>query len=191
RQLLLEAFLVALPGAILGLVLSAWGTDLLRVMASEQLPRGDEIRLSWPVVWFTLSLSVATTFLFGLIPALAATRTDTAPTLAHSTRTQTGGSGQTLLRLLVGGQVALAIVLLIGAGLLIRTISALAHVPLGFQTRNVLTLHISASWGEKRNPKRVQHRLERTLEALENISGVESAALALNPPGAGGNYNVE
>ena len=191
RQLLLEAFLVALPGAILGLVLSAWGTDLLRVIASEQLPRGDEIRLSWPVVWFTLSLSVATTFLFGLIPALAATRTDTAPTLAHSTRTQTGGSGQTLLRLLVGGQVALAIVLLIGAGLLIRTISALAHVPLGFQTRNVLTLHISASWGEKRNPKRVQHRLERTLEALENISGVESAALALNPPGAGGNYNVE
>jgi putative ABC transport system permease protein len=191
RQLLLEAFLVALPGAILGLVLSAWGTDLLRAIASEQLPRGDEIRLSWPLVWFTLSLSVATTFLFGLIPALAATRTDTAPALAHSSRTQTGGSGQTLLRLLVGSQVALAIVLLISAGLLIRTISTLAHVPLGFQTCNVLTLHISASWGEKRDFKRVQHRLEQTLEALENIPGVESAALTLNPPGAGANYNLE
>jgi putative ABC transport system permease protein len=191
RQLLLEAFLVALPGAILGLLLSAWGTDLLRAIASEQLPRGDEIHLSWPVVWFTLSLSVATTFLFGLIPALAATRTDTAPALVHNSRTQTGGSGQALLRLLVGSQVALAIVLLISAGLLIRTISTLAHVPLGFQTRNVLTLHISASWGEKRDFKRVQHRLEQTLEALENIPGVASAALTLNPPGAGANYNLE
>jgi putative ABC transport system permease protein len=191
RQLLLEAFLVALPGAILGLVLSAWGTDLLRAIASEQLPRGDEIRLSWPVVWFTLSLSVATTFLFGLIPALAATRSDTAAALARSSRTQTGGSGQTLLRLLIGSQVALAIVLLISAGLLIRTISTLAHVPLGFQTRNVLTLHISASWGEKRDSKRVQHRLERTLEAFENIPGVESAALTLDSPGAGANYNLE
>jgi predicted permease len=190
-QLLVEAFLVALPGAILGLLLSSWGTDLLRAVASDQLPRGDEVRVSWPVVWFTLSLSVATTFLFGLIPALAATRTDTAPALARSSRTQTGGSGQALLGLLVAGQVALAIVLLISAGLLIRTISNLAHVPLGFQTRNILMLHISASWGEKRDYKRVQHRLEQTLEALENIPGVESAALSLNIPGAGANYNLE
>ena len=165
-------------------MLSAWATGLLRAIASEQLPRGDEIRLSWTVVWSTLSLSVATTFLFGVIPTLAGTRTNTSVALAHSSRSHTGGSGQILLRLLVESQLALAIVLLI-------SISTLAHVPLGFQTRNVLTLHFSASWGEKRDSKRVQHRLERTLEALENVPGVESAALILNAPGAGLNYNLE
>jgi putative ABC transport system permease protein len=191
RQLLFEAFLVALPGAIFGLLLSAWGTDLLRAVASQQLPRGDEIRLSWPVVWFTLSLSVVTTFLFGLIPALTATRADTAVTLAHGSRTQTGSPGQSLLRLLVGTQVALAVVLLVSAGLLIRTVRSLTNVPLGFQTRNILTLHISASWSEQRDVKGVQHRLERTLEALENIPGVQSAALTLTPPGTGADYNLE
>ena len=191
RQLLFEAFLIAVPGAIFGLLFSAWGTDLLRSVASQQLPRGDEIHLSWPVVWFTLSLGVATTFLFGLIPAMAATRADTAGTLAQGSRTQTGGPGQTLLRLLVGGQVALAIVLLVSAGLLIRTIASLTQVPLGFQTNNILTLHISAAWSEKRNSKRVQHRFERTLEALETVPGVQSAALALDLPGATAPYNQE
>ena len=133
RQLLFEAFLVSLPGAVAGLLFSAWATDLLRGVASQQLPRGDEIHLSWPVVWFTLSLGVATTFLFGLIPAMTTARADTAVTLAQGSRTQTGGPGQTVLRLLVGGQVALAIVLLVTAGLLIRTIASLTHVPLGFQ----------------------------------------------------------
>jgi putative ABC transport system permease protein len=191
RQLLFEAFLVSLPGAGFGLLFSAWGTDFLRSVASQQLPRGDEIHISWPVVLFTLSLGVATTILFGLIPALTAARTDTAISLAQSSRTQTGGPNQTLMRLLVGGQIALAIVLLVGAGLLIRSITSLTHVPLGFQTSNILTFHISAAWSEKRNSPGVQHRLERTLEALERVPGIESAALALILPGAGSPYNQE
>jgi len=191
RQLLFEAFLVSLPGAVAGLLFSAWATDLLRGVASQQLPRGDEIHLSWPVVWFTLSLGVATTFLFGLIPAMTTARADTAVTLAQGSRTQTGGPGQTVLRLLVGGQVALAIVLLVTAGLLIRTIASLTHVPLGLQTSNILTFHISAAWSEKRNSKGVQHRLERTLEALESVPGVQSAALTLTLPGATAPYNQE
>jgi putative ABC transport system permease protein len=190
-QLLCEAFLVSLPGAVLGLLFSAWGTDLLRNVASQQLPRGDEIQLTWPVVWFTLSLGVATTFLCGLIPAMTATRGDTAVSLAQGSRAQSDGPGQTLLRLLVGGQVALAIVLLVGAGLLIRTIASLTHVPLGFQASNILTFHISAAWSEKRDGKGVQHRLERTLQALESVPGVQSAALALTLPGAGAPYNLE
>src|SRR6185312_10365645 len=88
RQLLCEAFLVALPGAIFGLLLSGWATDALRVLAADQIPRAEEIRLSWPVVWFTLSLSVLTTFLFGLIPAWTATGKDTAPTLSRGSRNQ-------------------------------------------------------------------------------------------------------
>jgi len=191
RQLLCEAFLVALPGAIFGLLLSGWATDALRVLAADQIPRAEEIRLSWPVVWFTLSLSVLTTFLFGLIPAWTATGKDTAPTLSRGSRNQ-AGSGQALLRLVVAGQVALAVVLLVGAGLFIRTLSNLSTVPLGFNTNNLLTLHISASWAEQKDYKGVQRRMERTLNALENIPGVTSAAIALNlPGGSGADYNLE
>ena len=191
RQLLLEAFLIALPGALLGLA-SVWATDGLRALAASQLPRADEIRLSLPVIGFTLLLSVVTTFLFGLIPAWTAARGDTAPALAHGSRTQAGGPGRPLLRILVGGQIAMAIMLMVGAGLLIRTMASLTHVPLGFETRNLLTLHISASWGEQADYKGVQHRLKRTLEAIENTPGVESAATALNPPGGmSTDYNLE
>jgi predicted lysophospholipase L1 biosynthesis ABC-type transport system permease subunit len=145
RQLLMEAFLVALPGAILGLVFCGWAIDFLRSIAHEQLPRADEIQLSWPVVLFTLSLSVATTFLFGLVPAWTASREDTAAALRQGSRGQVAGK-QTILQVLVAGQVALAIVLLIGAGLLLRTMASLGSVPLGFKTRNVLTFRISAAW---------------------------------------------
>jgi putative ABC transport system permease protein len=191
QQLLMEAFLVALPGAVMGLLLSSWATDALRTIAAEQIPRGDEIQLSWPVAWFTLSLSVVATFLFGLIPALTATRGDMAPALMQGSRTQVGAR-QLPLRLLVSGQVALTMVLLVGAGLLLRTMANLSAVPLGFQTGNILKLRISASWAEQANYKGVQWRMERTLQAIESVPGVQSAAVALNPPGgSGSDYNLE
>jgi putative ABC transport system permease protein len=192
RELLLEAFLIALPGALLGLLLSEWGTDGLRALAQQQLPRADEIHLSWLVVAFTLLLSVVTTFLFGLIPAWTAAQADTAIVLAQGSRTQAGDSRRPLLRLLVAGQIAMAVILMVGAGLLIRTMASLTNVPLGFDTHNLLTLHISASWGEQSDYKGVQHRLQRTLAAIENTPGVESAATALNPPGGmSADYNLE
>jgi putative ABC transport system permease protein len=126
RQLLMEAFLVALPGAILGLIFCGWTINFLRSIA-QQLPRADEIQLSWPVVLFTLSLSVATTFLFGLVPAWTASREDTAAALRQGSRGQVAGK-QAILQVLVAGQVAVAIVLLIGAGLLLRTMANLGTV---------------------------------------------------------------
>jgi putative ABC transport system permease protein len=184
--LLLEAICAAAPGALLGLLMAVWGADWFRHTAAR-LPRADEIHLDWRIVLFTLSVTLATALLFGLVPALQATRSGTAGTLAAGSRTQVGGR-QRLLRTLVSAQIALAIVLLVGAGLLIRTLSQLGQTPLGFRPDNVLALRISASFDEKRDMKRVQQRLYNTLEALGAMPGVEAAALSVSPPGGGEEY---
>ncbi len=192
RQLLIEALLVALAGAAFGLLLSGWLIALLRSVAVQQLPRAEEIQLNWPVALFTLSLGALTTFVFGLAPAWITSRGGNEMGVVRQTGRGQIGAHQPLLRVLVAGQIALAVMLLIGAGLFLRTMVSLMDVPLGFQTSHVLTFHISAAWGETRDYKGVQHRLERTLRALETIPGVESAAITLNMPGASGSdYNLE
>ncbi|MBZ5619386.1 MAG: FtsX-like permease family protein [Acidobacteriia bacterium] len=184
--LLLEAICAALPGAALGLLMALWGSAWFR-HAAARLPRADEIQLDWRIVLFTLSVTVATALLFGLLPALQATRGEMAGTLAMASRTQVGGR-QRLLRTLVRAQIALAIVLLAGAGLLIRTLARLGQTSLGFRPDNVLTLRISASWDKKRDMKRVEQRLWHTLEALGSMPEVEAAALSLSLPGGGEDY---
>ncbi len=188
RELLLEAACLAIPGGFLGLMLSAWGSDLFR-QAAAKLPRAEEIRLDWRIVVFTLALSMLTTVLFGLIPAFQGTRQKLAGVLATGTRTQTGGR-HTVQRVLVGAEIALAIILLVGASLLIRSLSRLGNVSLGFQTYHVLTLRISASWGETGDPEKVAQRLDNTLRVLRNTPGVESAAWASGIPGSGAPYEL-
>jgi putative ABC transport system permease protein len=178
RELLLESFCLAVPGAILGLLLSVWAAGLFR-QAASRLPRAAEIQLDWRIVLFTLSLAIVTTLLFGLLPALQATRD-----LARGARSRIGGR-QTTLRALTSAQIALAIVLLTGAGLLIHTLSQLARTPLGFDPDRVLAFRVSAGWGETGNMKRVSQRMYRTLEALRGLPGVQGAAIATSPPGGG------
>ncbi len=189
RELLLESFYLALPGAICGLLLSLAGARLLR-QAAEAFPRAEEIQVDWRIVAFTLSLSVLTTILFGLFPAFEATRQDTGATLATGSRTQVGGTGRAL-GTLVSAQIALAIVLLVGAGLLIRTLSRLGQADLGFVSQNILALRISASWGEVNNTAKVEQRLIRTLDTLRQIPGVESAALTTGLPNQAKDYPEE
>jgi putative ABC transport system permease protein len=189
RELLLESFWLALPGSVCGLLLSIAGAGFLRQAASA-FPRSEEIHVDWRIVLFTLSLSLFTTVLFGLFPAFAATREETSTTLASTgSRTQVGGTGRAL-GTLVSAQIALAIVLLIGAGLLIRTLARLGQVNLGFEPQNVLALRISASWGETNDPK-LRQRMIRTLETLRAIPGVESAAIAVDVPGKPKDYPAE
>jgi putative ABC transport system permease protein len=189
RQLLAEALCAALPGALLGLALAAWGASWFRVTAAG-LPRADEIRLDWRIVAFTFSVTIATAIVFGLFPALAATHRETTGALSQSSRTQVGGR-QGLLRGLVSAQIALALVLLVGAGLLIRTLSRLGGISLGFQADHVLTMRVSGSWGEKNDMGQVERRFARTLEALRALPGVESAAIATDMPGTGQDYPVD
>jgi putative ABC transport system permease protein len=178
RELMLESFVYALPGALLGLALAVAALQTLR-QYSKAFPRSEEIHLDWRIVAFTLSLSVVTTILFGLFPSFEATRDQTRAIHSTGSRTMVGGRG---LGALVMTQIAFAIVLLVGAGLLIRTLSRLGETPLGFVSQKILCFHVSASWGETKDPDKIEQRLVRTLDALRAIPGVESAAVTTGLP---------
>jgi putative ABC transport system permease protein len=177
RGLLLEAFCLAIPGCLLGLAVSFAGTSVFR-RASAVLPRAGEIHLDWRIVVFTLSLSMVTAILFGLIPAMRSTRGEVSGMLSQASRTQVGGRHR-IQRLLVSTQVALAIVLLVGSGLLIRSLARLGQTSLGFDPEHVLAFRMSASWGETGNMPQLRQRLNRSLESLQTIPGVTSAALSI------------
>jgi len=181
RELLLEAVCLAIPGCLLGLAVSFAGTSLFR-RAAAILPRAAEIHLDWRIVAFTLSLGLLTAVLFGVIPAIRSTRGEVAGRWAQSARSQVGGR-HGMERTLVSAQVALAIVLLIGSGLLIRSLARLGQVSLGFEPEHVLAFRVSASWGEQNNMSKVRQRLNRTLEELRAIPGVNAAALTIGLPG--------
>jgi putative ABC transport system permease protein len=173
RQLLIEGLVLALAGATLGLIAARWGTELLRQTAS-QLPRMQDVHVDARLVLFTLTLGVMTTMVFALAPALHATRGDPADALARGGRGRVGGR-HLLQRALVAAQVALAIILLVGAGLLIRSFVRVQQVSPGFSPDSVLTFRMSAQWSER--PEAVVGRLARTIARLEEIPGVEAAAL--------------
>ena len=183
RQLLLEGLILSLAGSITGLVLARWGIDALRT-AATRLPRAAELHMDLRLVAFTLTLGVLTTMFFALAPALQATRSEFASRLAHGARGQVGGR-QLLQRTLVAAQIALAVVLLIGAGLLIRSFSRLQQVSPGFDPNHVLTFRMSASWSER--PESVASRQFRTVQRLTSVPGVMSAALNSTLP-AGADY---
>jgi putative ABC transport system permease protein len=177
-QLLLEGAMLALAGSCLGLLVARWGLDLLRTMAT-QLPRADELGIDLRIVLFTLTVGAMTTVLFALAPALQATRSAVASRLAHGGRGQIGGR-QRLQRTLVATQVALAIVLLAGAGLLVRSFSRLQQVSPGFDPTGVLTFRISSQWTESTAATMSRHL--RTMERLNKVPGVVSSAFSIVLP---------
>jgi putative ABC transport system permease protein len=187
RGLLMEALCLAIPGCLLGLAVSFAATGAFR-RAAAILPRADEIHLDWRIVVFTLSLSLLTAVLFGLIPAVRSTRAEVAGMWARTARSQIRGR-HGIQRFLVSAQVALAIVLLVGSGLLIRSLARLGQVSLGFDPEHVLAFRISASYGETNNRPQLAQRLNRTLDTLQTIPGVTSAALFSGSlPGGGQPY---
>lgn len=121
---------------------------------------------------------------------MRATRREVSGVLAQGSRTQIGGR-HGIERLLVSAQIALAIVLLVGSGLLIRSLSRLGQVSLGFHPEHVLAFHVSASWGEKNDMGQVAQRLYRTLETTRSIPGVQATALAIGAPGEADDYQVQ
>jgi len=177
-QLLVEGALLAIGGACAGLALAAWGVAALRVAATE-LPHANAIAIDTRLVLLTLVAGVATTLVFALAPAVQATRRDPADALSRGGRAFVGGR-HVLQHVLVASQVALAIVLLVGAGLLVRSFVHLQHTSPGFDADNVLTFRMSASWSERLDA--VVQREARTVNRLNGIPGVESAAFSQQPP---------
>jgi len=170
RQLLTESVLLAAVGGVLGLVFARWIKDGLLAVNDwgGQEMRAFEPRLDWRVLSFTMALSLLTGIIFGLAPAWRATKVDLTPTLKDSGRGSSAASRSWLGRGLVVAQVALSLLLLIGAGLFMRTLLNLQRVDPGFNTKNLLLFNVSP--GGYRN-ERLNQLYDRVAERLEALPG--------------------
>ena len=188
-QLLTETFVLALAGALVGLIVAGGASRVFRTLAGS-LPRVEEIHLDRRIVAYSLLCSVVATLLCGLLPAIRGTRRNLSSSLAQYGRGQVSG-GIPLQWLLVGTQVALAVTLLVGAGLLVRSFQALDHVAPGFEASHVLTFHVSGSWGETADMSGLTQRIDRIIETLRNTPGVEAAADSGELPGVPSEFQAE
>ncbi|MGB8474506.1 MAG: ABC transporter permease [Candidatus Acidiferrum sp.] len=188
-QLLTETFLLALIGSGLGLFLAAAASDIFRSLAA-QLPRVEEIHLDGRIVLYSLACSVAVTLLCGLVPAIRGTRRSLSVSLAQSSRSQVSGRNP-LQWLLVGIQVALAVTLLAGAGLLLRSFQELGRVSSGFDPSHILSFQLSMGYGETSNLKKLRQFTDRILDKLRATPGVEAAAISVGVPGQPFKYQTE
>ncbi len=181
RQLLTESVVLGLLGGAAGLVLAALSTRLLQTLAPPELPRLSSIAIDRQVLAYVAGMSLFTSLLFGLLPALQASKRDSARNLKEGGRTGSEGrrGGQVRAALAVG-ELAIALMLLVGAGLLIRSFIALNNEDPGFATNGVLALRIqlpSAVYGE---PERITGFYEQLIERLKALPGVQSAAAGSN-----------
>ena len=180
RQLLTESILLSLIGGALGLLLARWGIDLILYVSPDAIPRSREIGLDWIVLGFTVGVSFLTGILFGLIPALQAGEVDVHETLKETGR---GVSGRHWLRSsLVIGEVATTLVLLIGAGLMIRSFYLLQKVNPGFSYEHLTSFSVSLPQRKYSTQDARASFYNRLLENIRAVPGVESAAAASGLP---------
>ncbi|HKP87588.1 MAG TPA: ABC transporter permease [Blastocatellia bacterium] len=177
RQLLTESLLLAFAGGMIGLLLALWGIDLLVALSPADLPRVKEVAVDGHVLGFTLAVSLLTGIIFGLAPALQASRPDLNEMLKEGGRSATSGTGRQRLRsLLVVSEIALSLVLLVGAGLLMRSFLKLESVNPGFNPRNVLTMQLDLSGPNYKTGAQVIAFHDQLLDKIKALPGVESAA---------------
>jgi putative ABC transport system permease protein len=187
-QLLAESVLLSLSGGILGVLLAAWSLRAIPLIASFELPRAAEIHLDWVVLGFAAALSVATGMLFGLAPSLAASRPDLIRVLRGSgeaaNREVPKGilAGLSVRELLLVGQVALSIVLLIGAALLIESVSYLRRVDVGFNPANLLTMRVSLPPLRYETNRKKTSFFQELVRQVGSSPGVRGATAALYLP---------
>ena len=179
RQLLTESLLLAAAGGILGVLLGAWAVEGLAAMAPANAPRVNEIGLDIRVLGFALGLTILTGLLFGLFPALQYSRAQVAGSLKDGGRGAAGSGGRALRRVLIGAEVAVALVLLTGAGLLLQTFVHLQSADLGFNPENLIAGFVNppAASGYD-NPQKHLAFYDQALEKAAALPGVEQAALA-------------
>lgn len=173
-QFLTESLVLSLTGGVLGLLLAMWGTDLLLALVGDGLPRAQEVRLDTSSVLFTAGVSLLTGLGFGLVPALQASRADLNSTLREGTRGTEGRKAGRVRAGLVVGQVALALVLLVGAGLFAKSLQALSEVEAGFTPEGVLTGRIALPRASYGTPEKCEAFVRELLSRIQGLPGVES-----------------
>lgn len=176
RQLLTESVLLGIAGGCVGLGLAKLGTKVILAALPETLPRGEEISLDAHVIFYTFGISLLTGIAFGLVPAIKAMRPDMHETLKEGGRGASGARHRTQ-SVFVAFEMAMAVVLLIGAGLMIRTLSALWNVNPGFDAHNVLSFQISSTTDPSVTPDQLRAKYRATLAQLKSIPGVEGVSL--------------
>ncbi|MGH9747498.1 MAG: ABC transporter permease [Candidatus Acidiferrales bacterium] len=183
RQLFTESLLLSLVGGSLGALIAAWCLPLLRFVTPGAIPRIDEVRIDARVLLFSLALCILTGIAFGLVPSLQQARRDLHETLKDASRGSTdSGRGGRARRLMVVAEVAIALVLVTGAGLLIESFVRLARVNPGFDSRNVLTIPLTLPSARYSDPEKRAELLRQLLERIQSLPTVESASAVSHVP---------
>jgi putative ABC transport system permease protein len=188
RQMLTESVLLALLGGVAGVLVAIWGLDLLRALGSQTVPRIAEANLDLRVLLVTLVVSVVTGILFGLAPALASAKPELTEALKQGGRGSTTGRRRNRVRnALVISEVALALVLLVGAGLLLKSFARLQNVDPGFDSRNVLTMEVSLPVAKYARGKPVADFYAEMIRRVQALPGVDATAATSILPLSGTN----
>jgi len=192
-QLIVESMLLALIGGAAGCALAIGVTTALKGLASDAIvPRLDEVAIDLRVLSFATLVSVLTGLLFGLVPALHASRPNMNEALKDAGRSGTGGTGRQRLRdALVVAEVALSVALLIGAGLLVRSMWTVQGVSPGFDPRNLLTMQVSVSGLTDPTGAPTRGFYREALDKIAALPGVTSATTSSNVPMGGGNTSIQ
>ena len=196
RQLLVESLLLAGAGGLLGVLGAFWGVEALSKLLPESLSKLQDVSIDARIFLFTLGVSVLTAVIFGGVPALLAARAKPGETLSDVARDTAGGSsGRHVRRMLVVSEVALAVVLLVGAGLLIRSFQLLRQVDTGFTTENLLTMKMVLPMPKYAKPEARRAFYDEVLRRVKELPGIESAGaitfLPLSFNGMNFSFSVE
>jgi putative ABC transport system permease protein len=185
RQLLTESLLLSLVGGGIGLLVAVWLSRAIRVLSLGQIPRAESIEVDSSVLAFTILVSVATGLIFGMAPALQASRTDLNSTLKDGARGTMGAGGHRLRSALVIGEVALSLLLLAGAGLMIKSFWRLQQVDPGFNPQNLLSVEVTLPAARYPESQQRTAFFQQVLERVSTLPGVSAAAVVNSPPLSG------
>ncbi len=182
RQLLSESLLLALIGGLAGVLLAWWGTGAIASLGPKELPRAHEIRMDLPVLLFALGASIFTGLLFGVVPALRTSQVDPNEALKDSGRATEGRSRHGYRSVLVTVEMALAFVLVLGAGLLGKSLLRLLNVDPGYDPHNVLTAGVYVYGDRYKKPEAELNFYDQAMQRLRAAPGIEGVAMVSTLP---------
>jgi putative ABC transport system permease protein len=190
RQLLTESVLLSLLGGGIGLLLAVWWSDLLVALGKDDIPRAVHVGMDWRVLGFTLGVSLLTGLIFGLAPAFHSSKTELVESLKEGGRgTSEGGRRNRVRNVLVVVELAIAVILLVGAGLLMQSLWRLQKVNSGLQPENVLTFNVVLPEVKYNSDKQAQFFIDLK-QRLESTPGVQSASAILPLPLSGDRFSI-
>ena len=190
RQLLTESVMLSLLGGAVGLLLAVWWSDLLIALGKEDIPRAVQVGIDWRVLTFTLAVSLLTGLIFGLAPAFHSSKSDLIESLKDGGRGTSEGARRNLVRnVLVVAELAIAVVLLVGAGLLIQSLWRLQRVNSGLQPDNVLTFNVGLPEVKYNSDRQGQFFIDLKRN-LESTPGVQSASTIFPLPLSGDRFSI-